>query len=56
MVLSTRSRDCYGFLIVRDIEQNLFGSDSDVVPPESISNSVVKRISADGSVGGPMRE
>ena len=31
----------------------LSGGHSDVVPPESIPNSVVKRVSADGSVGFP---
>ena len=29
------------------------GSHSDTVPPDSIPNSEVKRISADGSVGSP---
>jgi len=27
---------------------------SELVPPDPISNSVVKRLSADGSVGDPM--
>jgi hypothetical protein len=30
------------------------GGNSDTVPPDSISNSEVKRISGDGSVGVPM--
>ena len=29
---------------------------SELVPPDPISNSVVKRLSADGSVGDPMGE
>ena len=39
-----------------NIEPNLLGGNGNVDPPESISNSEVKRVSADGSVGAPMRE
>ena len=34
-------------------EQNLSGGNSAVVPPDPMPNSVVKRRSADGSVGSP---
>ena len=35
------------------IDQFLLGDNSDTVPPDSIPNSEVKRISGDGSVGLP---
>ena len=35
------------------IHQFLLGDNSDTVPPDSIPNSEVKRISGDGSVGFP---
>ena len=35
------------------IHQFLLGDNSDTVPPDSIPNSEVKRISGDGSVGLP---
>ena len=34
--------------------QNLLGGNGNVVPPDPIPNSEVKRVSADGSVGDPM--
>ena len=34
----------------------LFSDNSDIVPPDPIPNSVVKCVSADGSVGVPMWE
>ena len=34
-------------------KQNLLGDHSDLDPPDSMPNSEVKRISADGSVGLP---
>ena len=34
-------------------DQFLLGDDSNTAPPDSIPNSVVKRISGDGSVGFP---
>ena len=37
-----------------NIVTNSPGDNGNVVPPESIPNSEVKRISADGSVGDPM--
>lgn len=37
-----------------DICTILSGDNSDVVPPDSIPNSEVKRLSADDSVGVPM--
>src|SRR5690554_2163061 len=36
-----------------EVEPNLSGGHSDVEPPESIPNSEVKHVSADGSVGSP---
>ncbi len=38
------------------MKQNLPGGNSAVVPPDPMPNSEVKRRSADGSVGLPMRE
>ena len=37
-------------------KKNLLGGNSAVVPPDPMPNSEVKRRSADGSVGLPMRE
>ena len=34
----------------------LLGDNSKMEPPDPIPSSEVKRLSADGSVGGPMRE
>ncbi len=36
------------------LSTKLLGDNSEMEPPDPIPNSVVKRLSADGSVGGPM--
>ena len=41
------------FVVIKELHTSLPDDNSSLVPPDSISNSEVKRASADGSAGSP---